>query len=159
MGNTFTVFGRHALKRVRRFNVQSRTEKYPERHHDKPERAPLYEATMREVEKLTKEMPDLTEEMKKKDDTLLNNLRKVYVTSEGDNKDSFSQERVDSSREAEFLQAKRSTRRRSTWKIHHIARFNHHSAVSKKHHREFDESFSRSIQFGTFCCCQNNQTR
>ncbi|XP_065212135.1 protein NDUFAF4 homolog [Planococcus citri] len=105
MGNTFTVLGRHALKRVRRFNVQSRTEKYLERHQDKPERAPLYEATMREVEKLMKEMPDLTEEMKKKDGILLNNLRKVYVTSEGDNKDSFSQERIDSSREARFLQA------------------------------------------------------
>lgn len=56
MGNTFTIFGRHALKRARRFNVQNRTEKYLERHKDKPERAPLYEATMKEVEKVMKGM-------------------------------------------------------------------------------------------------------
>lgn len=32
------------------------------------------------------ELPDLTEELKKKDQSLLQNLTKVYVKSEGDNK-------------------------------------------------------------------------
>lgn len=153
MGNAMTYIGRITVRKTRRFNVHNRAENYLKKYEDKPVRAPLFEATMKEVDRLAKgteydflitsndhylqllitfcliEMPDLSKEIKKKDEGLLSNLREVYVTSDGDNKvkfiankctmmkfhllkfhlyyfqDSFSKATVDASAEARSLEA------------------------------------------------------
>lgn len=54
MGNTVTFVQRFVVRKVRRFNVQNRADRYLDKTKDKPVRSPLYEATMREVERLSK---------------------------------------------------------------------------------------------------------
>ncbi|KAE8740882.1 hypothetical protein FOCC_FOCC013595 [Frankliniella occidentalis] len=79
MGNVAGSIGRFALKKARRFNIESRTDKFLESNVKVVAPKPL--ATQKEIEILNAENPDLKSELSKPNPQLINRLKDVYVSS------------------------------------------------------------------------------
>uniref|UniRef100_A0A2M3ZD05 NADH dehydrogenase [ubiquinone] 1 alpha subcomplex assembly factor 4 n=1 Tax=Anopheles braziliensis TaxID=58242 RepID=A0A2M3ZD05_9DIPT len=75
MGKVLSTVGRQ----VQRFNVEGRAQKVISQAKPKP--APKFESNLRDLERVLKEHPEIVEEQSRKNVTLDEHLRQVYVTS------------------------------------------------------------------------------
>ncbi|XP_058056384.1 protein NDUFAF4 homolog [Anopheles bellator] len=75
MGKVMSIVGRQ----TQRFNVENRAQKVISQAKPKP--APKFESNLRDLERVLKDHPEIVQEQSRKDKTLDENLRHVYVTS------------------------------------------------------------------------------